>query len=495
MVMTRTFMIQGTGSDVGKSVVVAALCRAFSNRGLNVRPFKPQNMSNNAAVTPCGGEIGRAQAVQARACRIDPSIHMNPVLLKPESDTGAQVVVQGKVSGRLEARNYGQGRISLLPQVLESFGQLSGEADLVIVEGAGSPAEVNLRNGDIANMGFATAAGVPVFLLGDIDRGGVIANLVGTRAVLDGADEKAIKGFIINKFRGDINLFSKGLEAIQDATGWPSLGVLPWLPSARRLPSEDAVIADELVREKRAAGAVRIGVPLLSRVANLDDLDPLRLEPEVAVELIPPGRALPGGLDLVILPGSKATVPDLLFLREQGWDIDLAAHVRRGGCVLGICAGFQMLGHKIHDPDGVEGIPGSMDGLGLLDMETTIRRDKRLVEVHGQCAVTGMGITGYEMHMGRTSGPALEHPFAMLDGGETDGAISADGRIAGCYLHGLFASDAFRHVYLQNLGSGAKSEVGYDHQVEAALEELAAAVEEHLDLDVMLGCARKGIGS
>ncbi|RMF07720.1 MAG: cobyric acid synthase [Alphaproteobacteria bacterium] len=490
--MPRALMIQGTGSDVGKSVVVAALCRAFTNRGISVRPFKPQNMSNNAAVTPCGGEIGRAQAVQARACRTVPSVHMNPVLLKPESDSGAQVVVQGRVAGRLDAGNFGIGRATLLPRVMDSFEKLCAQCDLVIVEGAGSPAEVNLRQGDIANMGFATHARVPVFLLGDIDRGGVIANLVGTHAVLEKQDCDLIKGFIINKFRGNIDLFSEGLRAIETATGWRSLGVLPWLAAARRLPSEDAVIADELVREKGASGALRIAVPLLSRVANLDDLDPLRFEPGVAVELIPPGQPLPGTADLIILPGSKATMADLEFMRAQGWDIDLAAHVRRGGRVFGICAGFQMLGRAIHDPTGIEGKAGSMAGIGLLDMETTIGPRKRLVEVKGCCVQTGERFTGYEMHMGWSAGAALSRPFATLDDGRADGAVSEDRRVAGCYIHGLFASDMFRRTFLQALSPAARSVVDYEREVETALEDLAYAVEEHLDLEAMLAVAEKG---
>ncbi|MFV3077136.1 cobyric acid synthase [Niveispirillum fermenti] len=482
----RALMIQGTGSDVGKSLLVAALARAFSNRGLAVRPFKPQNMSNNAAVTADGGEIGRAQALQARAARVAPSVHMNPVLLKPQSDTGAQVVVQGRMTGTAQAADYQQRRGTLLPAVLDSFQRLGDGADLILVEGAGSPAEVNLRARDIANMGFALAAGVPVILAGDIDRGGVIASLVGTHAVLDAADRAAIRGFIINKFRGDIRLFDDGLAEIVRRTGWPGFGVLPFLPAAARLPAEDAVVLDHW-RDAGRGHRLRIAVPMLSRIANFDDFDPLRLEQGVAVTMVPPGRALPGDADLVILPGTKATMADLAFLRAQGWDVDLCAHIRRGGRVLGICGGYQMLGRRIADPGGIEGPAGSVDGLGWLEVDTMLTGAKTLQAVAGTDLSGGHGFTGYEMHVGLTDGPARERPLLRLADGRPEGAVSADGRIAGCYIHGLFAADSFRRHFLA--GHGVTSALSYGQAVEAALDACAAAVETHLDLDGLLSVA------
>ena len=350
-------MLQGTGSDVGKSLITAGLARAYTHRGLAVRPFKPQNMSNNAAVTADGGEIGRAQALQARACGVPPCTDMNPVLLKPQSEIGAQVVVQGRVLGTARARDYQALKPTLLPRVLESFRRLANGCDLVLVEGAGSPAEINLRDGDIANMGFAEAAGVPVVLVADIDRGGVIASLVGTWTVLDAGERASLRGYIINKFRGDPGLFDSGLRIITERTGLPSFGVVPWLEAARRLPAEDAVVLDR-ANATEAERPIRVAVPRLPRIANFDDLDPLAAEPDVSVAFVHSGRALPGDADLIVLPGSKATVADLAALRAEGWDIDIVAHLRRGGLVLGLCGGYQMLGTRIRDPLGIEGPPG-----------------------------------------------------------------------------------------------------------------------------------------
>ncbi|MBP7339823.1 MAG: cobyric acid synthase [Niveispirillum sp.] len=475
-------MIQGTGSDVGKSLLVAALARAFSNRGLSVRPFKPQNMSNNAAVTADGGEIGRAQALQARAARVAPSVHMNPVLLKPQSDTGAQVVVQGRMLGTAQAAEYQQRKGSLLSAVLDSFGRLGEGADLILVEGAGSPAETNLRARDIANMGFALAADVPVILAGDIDRGGVIASLVGTHAVLDPADRSAIKGFIINKFRGDIRLFDDGLTEIARRTGWTGFGVLPFLPAAARLPAEDGVVLDQW---RAGSGRdLRIVVPMLSRIANFDDFDPLRLEPSVAVTMVPPGRPLPLDADLIILPGSKATIADLAFFRAQGWDVDLHAHIRRGGRVLGICGGYQMLGRTIADPGGIEGPAGQVQGLGWLAVDTVLTGSKVLKPVTGAGAAGEGAFTGYEMHVGVTTGPGCDRPLLRIDGAGAEGVVSADGRIAGCYVHGLFGSDGFRAGFLAGFGVG--SGLAYDASVDSALDECAASVERFLDLDGLL---------
>ena len=367
-------MIQGTGSNVGKSLIVAGLCRAFSERGLKVSPFKPQNMSNNAGVANDGGEIGRAQMLQARAARVAPSVHMNPVLLKPETETGAQIVVRGKRWATLNAREYGERKSQLLPVVLESFARLGAGADLVIVEGAGSPAEVNLRRGDIANMGFAEAAEVPVALVGDIDRGGVIASLVGTHALLEAPERARIKGFIINRFRGDLSIFDDGVTEITKRTGWPSLGIVPYFAAAKCLPAEDVLgLPDEA---PKPGATIRIAVPRLPRISNFDDLDPLRAEPEVDVLIVESGRAIPGNCDLILIPGSKATIADLEAMREEGWDIDILAHRRRGGRVLGLCGGFQMLGLSVADPEGIEGRPGSVAGLGLLAVETVLDGDK-----------------------------------------------------------------------------------------------------------------------
>ena len=488
MTKTPAIMLQGTGSDVGKSLLVAGLCRAFTRRGLKVRPFKPQNMSNNAAVTADGGEIGRAQALQARACGAAPTTDMNPVLLKPQSEIGAQVVVQGRIRGNAKAREYQALKGELLPRVLESFRRLGQGADLVIVEGAGSPAEVNLRAGDIANMGFAEAADLPVLLVADIDRGGVIAALVGSHAVLGEAEARRIAGYVVNKFRGDVSLFDDGLAIITRMTGWPSLGVVPYFPDAAKLPAEDAVA---LTRAQAAEGrAIKIAVPRLARIANFDDLDPLIAEPDVAVDFVEPGRALPGDADLVILPGSKATLADLAFLREEGWDIDLAAHLRRGGRVLGLCGGYQMLGRAVADPDGIEGPAGeSAPGLGLLDVETVLTGEKALKEVRGTHLESATAIHGYEMHVGVTTGPGLARPFLDLDG-RWEGAVSADGLVAGCYLHGLFAADGFRAAFLAGLKARAVSGLAYDAQVEAVLDQLAAHLEAHLDLERVLDIAR-----
>jgi adenosylcobyric acid synthase len=485
---TPAIMLQGTGSDVGKSLLAAGLGRAYARRGLAVRPFKPQNMSNNAAVTADGGEIGRAQALQARACGLAPCADMNPVLLKPQTDVGAQVVVQGRVLGNAQARDYQDLKADLMPRVLESFARLAAGADLVIVEGAGSPAEVNLRAGDIANMGFAEAADLPVALIGDIDRGGVIASIVGTWHLLPEAERARLKGVIVNKFRGDVSLFDDGLAVIARETGLSCFGVVPYFTAARRLPAEDA-IAVETYRGPDGDRAIGVAVPVFSRIANFDDLDPLIAEPDVAVDFVEAGRALPGDADLVILPGSKATIPDLAVLRDQGWDLDIAAHLRRGGWVLGLCGGYQMLGHKLRDPGGIEGAPGAAAGLGLLDIETDLNPDKTLTEVSGVEAASGEAVRGYEMHIGETRGPGLARPMLKLDG-RGEGAVSADGRVLGCYLHGLFAADGFRHAFLSRIKDRATSGVAYETEVEQTLDALAAHLETHLDLDGLLAAAR-----
>jgi adenosylcobyric acid synthase len=481
-------MFQGTGSDVGKSLIVAGLCRFYARQGRRVRPFKPQNMSNNAAVTAEGGEIGRAQALQARACGVAPSVHMNPVLLKPQSEIGAQVVVQGKVWGQAKAREYRGLKPRLLPAVLDSFARLSDDADLVLVEGAGSPAEVNLRDGDIANMGFAEAADVPVLLVGDIDRGGVIASIVGTMALLPEVEAARIKGYLINKFRGDPLLFEDGLVTIDRATGLNSVGVVPWFDRAHLLPAEDAVALN--FYRAAAESEIKIAVPRLPRIANFDDLDPLRAEPDVRVELIEPGHPLPADADLILLPGSKSTIGDLQALRAAGWDIDLKAHVRRGGRVLGLCGGYQMLGARLDDPDGTEGPAGAVDGLGLLRVETRLGGDKALVDVAGTERASGQIVRGYEMHIGTTSGADCARPMLDLHG-RPDGAVSGDGRIMGTYAHGIFASDAFRHAFLNSLRARADSGLAYESQVDRVLDALADHLERHLDTNRILDLASR----
>ncbi|OYW61885.1 MAG: cobyric acid synthase CobQ [Rhodobacterales bacterium 12-65-15] len=482
--MTARIMIQGAGSNVGKSLLVAGLCRHFTRAGLTVRPFKPQNMSNNAAVAT-GGEIGRAQALQARACGVAPSVHMNPVLLKPESETGAQVIVQGQRLTTVRARDYAALKPQLMAPVLDSFRRLSAEADLLIVEGAGSPAEVNLRANDIANMGFALASGTPVILTGDIDRGGVIAQLVGTQAVLDPADAAMIKGFLINKFRGDPRLFDDGYKLIEDRTGWPGFGVIPWFPEAPNLPAEDA--AD--LGGSRGTGSFLIAVPHLSRIANFDDLDPLAQEPGVTLKIIAPGQPLPVEADLIILPGSKATIADLAYFRAQGWDIDLAAALRRGAKVLGLCGGYQMLGRTIADPEGIEGKPASVPGLGLLDVSTVMTADKRVTETTALHPASGTMVKGYEIHLGRTEGPDRARPMFTVKQ-QPEGAGRPDGKVMGSYLHGMFTEDAFRRAFLASLGAAAGS-VSYAATVEATLDKLADHLAMHVDCAGLLVVARQ----
>ncbi len=480
--MVRAIMIQGTGSNVGKSVLVAGLARAYTRRGLKVAPFKPQNMSNNAAVTENGGEIGRAQALQARAAKRSTHTDMNPILLKPETDTGAQIIVQGQRAGTMKAGDYRKDKSKLLGAALESFDRLCGDADLVLIEGAGSPAETNLRKGDIANMGFACAAEVPVVLVGDIHRGGVIAQIVGTQAVLDAGDLEMIKGFAVNRFKGDVSLFDEGRDDIAARTGWPCLGVVPWFHDAWKLPAEDMMDI-----RSHSGGACKVVVPQLERMANFDDLDPLSAEPGVTVEIIPAGRPLPGDADLVLLPGSKSTIGDLAYFRAQGWDVDLYAHVRRGGHVLGLCGGFQMLGKSICDPEGVDGHPGTVQGLGLLDVTTVMAGEKKVTLRTARTVPDNDPVTGYEIHMGRTEGPDCSRAWLEIEN-RPEGAADQTGRILGSYLHGIFSSDVFRARYLKQLG--AVSDLSYEGGVEDTLDALADHLEQHMDLDQLLELAQ-----
>ena len=481
----KAIMFLGTGSDVGKSLIVAGLCRALRLRGLSVAPFKPQNMSNNAAVTSDGGEIGRAQALQARAAGVAPSVHMNPVLLKPEHETGAQVIVQGKRAATMTAKQFFADRPRFMPAIIESFRHLAASHDVVLVEGAGSPAETNLRQGDLANLGFASAAGVPAILIGDIHRGGVIASLIGTLAVLSESDQKHIKGFLINKFHGDPQLFDEGKTFLETRLNIPCLGIVPNFAQAAKLPAEDAVALEELAATD--SKGLRIYVLRLPRIANFDDLDPLRQEDSVALKFLNPDQPIPGDASLVIIPGSKSTMADLAALRAAGWDIDLIAHHRRGGRVLGLCGGFQMLGKMIHDPRGLEGKPSSVAGLGLLDVETTLLPDKTTVATEAVHTLSGQLIRAYEIHLGETTGPDCVRPFAQTVNGP-EGAISPDGLVTGTYLHGCFSVDGFRHAWLKSLGAAA-SIFAYEQAIEQTLDALAAHLEKHLDIDAILALA------
>lgn len=491
----RALMIMGTGSDVGKSLIVAGLCRYFANRGLRVAPFKPQNMSNNAAVTEDGGEIGRAQALQARAARSPVTTDLNPVLLKPQSEIGSQIVLQGKLVGAAKAKEFQKLKRALLPAVLDSFNRLKSANDLILIEGAGSASEINLRENDIANMGFAEAANIPVVLIGDIDRGGVIASLVGTKHVLAPADAARIEGFIVNKMRGDASLFANGMAAITEMTGWRALGLVPFFPKVSRLPAEDALA---LKGSAHAGGTnpmdaqkrIKIAVPLLPYISNFDDLDPLRLEADVTVEMVASHLPLPGDAGLVLLPGSKATIADLDSFRAAGWDIDLAAHIRRGGHVFGLCGGFQMLGQEIADPDGIEGPPRAVRGLGHLAIKTVLTGEKALRRVSGTLSRSSTRFNGYEMHVGVTEGDALGRPLLIFDDGRADGAVSLDSRVAGCYVHGLFASDEFRSAWLAQMGAAADRELAYEGVIEETLDELAAHLAAHIDVEALFSLAR-----
>ncbi|WEX86810.1 cobyric acid synthase [Sinorhizobium garamanticum] len=475
--MTQKIMLQGTGSDVGKSVLVAGLCRLASNRGLKVRPFKPQNMSNNAAVSDDGGEIGRAQWLQSLAARVPSSVHMNPVLLKPQSDIGSQIILQGKVAGQAKGREYQALKPKLMSAVMESFELVSTGADLVIVEGAGSPAEINLRAGDIANMGFATRAGVPVVLVGDIDRGGVIASLVGTHAILPEEDRRMVSGYLINKFRGDVTLFDDGIEAVHRFTGWPCFGVVPWLKSAARLPAEDSVVLEKLARG--GGRALKIAVPVLSRIANFDDLDPLMAEPDVDLVFVRPGTPLPDDAGLIVIPGSKSTIADLKDFRAQGWDRDLERHLRRGGRVIGICGGYQMLGARVTDPLGIEGSEREIPGLGLLAVETEMAPEKTVRNSRAWSLEHDVPLDGYEIHLGKTMGADCDRAPVSIDG-RRDGAMSADGKVMGTYLHGLFGSDAYRAALLKSFGLEGGGG-NYRRSVDAALDDVAGELEAVLD--------------
>ncbi|GCB03809.1 cobyric acid synthase [Ralstonia sp. SET104] len=477
-----TLMIQGTTSDAGKSTLVAGLCRVASRAGARVAPFKPQNMALNSAVTADGGEIGRAQALQALAAGVAPTVDMNPVLLKPNSDTGAQIIIHGLPRCDLDARAYHDYKPTAMAAVLESHTRLRAQYDLVLVEGAGSPAEINLRDRDIANMGFAEAVDCPVVLVADIDRGGVFAHLVGTLACLSESERARVTGFVINRFRGDISLLTPGLDWLTAQTGKPVFGVLPYLHGLH-LDAEDAV---QTAQHAASDDALRVVIPVLPRVSNHTDFDALRAHPQVDVRLIGPGQPIPPA-DLIILPGSKSVQADLAWLRANGWEAAIARHLRYGGKLIGICGGLQMLGRRLHDPQGLEGAPGSVEGLGYLDFETTLETAKQLRQVRGALAAGGATMTGYEIHMGVTAGPALTRPAVQLDDGRADGAISADGQILATYLHGLFDAPHACRALLAWAGVRDAQAQDYAALREASLERLADTCEAHLDLAALFG--------
>ena len=472
----RVLMVQGCTSDAGKSTLVTALCRWLHRHGVAVAPFKPQNMALNAAVTMDGGEIGRAQAVQAQAAGLMPHTDFNPVLLKPNSDVGAQVIVHGHAIGNMDARHYHDYKRVAMDAVLASHERLVAQYEAIIVEGAGSPAEINLRDRDIANMGYAEAVDCPVLLVADIDRGGVFAHLVGTLALLSESERARVAGFVINRFRGDISLLQSGLDWLERETGKPVLGVLPYLHGLQ-LEAEDALPRESVCKMQ---ARLRVAVPALPRISNHNDFDALRAHPEVDCRFIGPGEVFPA-CDLIVLPGSKSTRADLAWLREQGWTEAIARHLRYGGKVIGICGGFQMLGRFVHDPYGIEGEPGSSEGLGWLDMETTLDAHKAMRSVEGKLLLGDARMTGYEIHCGVSEGPALNKPSSLLDGGRPDGAVTADGQILGTYVHGLFDHPAALSALLDWAGLREAVAIDVRAQREAAIDRLADAVEAHLD--------------
>jgi len=475
----RTLMIQGTTSDAGKSTLVAGLCRVLVRRGIRVAPFKPQNMALNSAVTHDGGEIGRAQAVQAQACGLAPHTDMNPVLLKPNSDVGAQVIVHGRAIGNMDATAYHGYKQRARTAVIESHTRLASAYEAIIVEGAGSPAEINLRANDIANMGFAEAVDCPVILIADIDRGGIFAHLIGTLALLSESEQARVAGFVINRFRGDIALLQSGLDWLEERTGKPVLGVLPYLHGLH-IEAEDALPRADKAATHPRNGKLRVIVPALPRISNHTDFDPLRLHPQVDFRFVGPDEEIPPA-DLIILPGSKSVRADLDWLHTHGWENAIHRHLRYGGKLIGLCGGFQMLGSAIHDPHGIESKPDSSRGLSLLDVETTLEREKQLRNVRGKLASDGAAVTGYEIHVGVTRGPALARPAMRLES-HNDGAISNDNQILGTYVHGLFESRNACDTLLAWAGLEAAQSPDYHALREASINQLADAVESHLDI-------------
>ncbi|MGF1702926.1 cobyric acid synthase [Photobacterium makurazakiensis] len=474
-------MVQGTTSDAGKSVLSAGLCRVLARRGIKVAPFKSQNMALNSAVTKDGGEIGRAQAVQAQACRVEPTVHMNPVLLKPNTDIGAQVIVQGKALADMDALGYHNYKKVVMTPIMESFNLLQDEYEMVIIEGAGSPAEINLRENDVANMGFAEEADVPVIIVADIDRGGVFAHLYGTLALLSESEQKRVKGFVINRFRGDIKLLESGLDWLEEKTGKPVLGVLPYLHGLM-LEAEDAINAQQV---EAAEQQLNVAVPVLTRVSNHTDFDPLRMHPQVNLQFVGKGEQIPP-TDLIIIPGTKSVRDDLAYLREQGWDKQIARHLRLGGKVMGICGGYQMLGESISDPDGIEGTPGNSTGLGYLQTSTLLATDKQLKQTKGKLRLPEQPevmVTGYEIHAGVTTGVLDDAPVYLTDG--PDGQMGVDGQVFGTYLHGIFEQQAACDAILSWAGLEATQTPDFDLLREQGIDRVADMLEDSIDFKVL----------
>ncbi len=473
-------MVQGTTSDAGKSVLVAGLCRVLARKGINVAPFKPQNMALNSAVTKDGGEIGRAQAVQAQACNIEPTVHMNPVLIKPNSDTGAQIILQGKALSNMDAASFHDYKKVAMNTVLDSFSKLTKEFDSIMIEGAGSPAEINLREGDIANMGFAEAADVPVIIVADIDRGGVFAHLYGTLALLSESEQTRVKGFVINRFRGDIRLLQSGLDWLEEKTGKPVLGVLPYLHGLN-LEAEDAITAQQ---ELNSEVKLNVVVPVLTRISNHTDFDVLRLNPDINLRYVGKGDKIDKA-DLIILPGTKSVRDDLAYLKSQGWDKDILRHIRLGGKVMGICGGYQMLGKTIDDPDGVEGEPGSSEGLGLLNVHTVLTGSKQLTKTEAVLNLNNQKakVKGYEIHVGRSQ--VLDEQPLKLDNGERDGAISECGQIMGTYLHGCFDEAEALNLITEWVNGTQVKQQDFEALKEQGINRIADAIEQHMNLDFL----------
>ncbi len=473
-------MVQGTTSDAGKSVLVAGLCRVLARRGIKVAPFKPQNMALNSAVTSDGGEIGRAQAVQAQACNVEPTVHMNPVLLKPNSDTGAQVILQGKALSNMEATGYHDYKKVAMNTVMDSFKRLTDDFESVMIEGAGSPAEINLRENDIANMGFAEEADVPVIIVADIDRGGVFAHLYGTLELLSESEQSRVKGFVINRFRGDIALLQSGLDWLEDKTGKPVIGVLPYLHGFN-LEAEDAITSEQVSGSHIKLNVV---VPVLTRISNHTDFDTLRLNPDINLRYVGKGEPL-NNADLIIIPGTKSVRADLEYLKSQGWDKDIQRHIRLGGKVVGICGGYQILGNMIDDPDGVEGSPGSSSGLGYLDIDTVLTQQKTLTKSSGTLTLNGntQTVDGYEIHVGLTQ-VKTESPV-MLNSGTPDGAVSQCNQIFGTYLHGLFDSSEALNLICEWAGAKDIAEIDHQELKEIGINRIADAIEKYMDLSLL----------
>ena len=478
--MIDGIMVQGTGSNVGKSIFVAGLCRLLKNKKISVAPFKPQNMSNNSYITSDNGEIGRSQAFQAFASQIEPHSDMNPILLKPESNYKTQIIVKGKVYKTIDSKNYKFYKKKLLEIAYESYLQLKKKYDFILVEGAGSPAEVNLRYNDLANMGFATKANLPVILIGDIDRGGVIAQIVGTKEVLSIDDRKLILGFIINKFRGNLSLFHKGYKFIHQKTKWKGYGVLPWFDNYSKFPAEDSYE----INFERKKSKFKIACLQLSRISNFDDLDPLAQEPEITIEMIKSGDRIPNDADLVIIPGSKSTIDDLLFLRKNKWDLDLKKHLIKKKYILGICAGFQILGKEIYDSDLNESKIMKVKGLGLLDVTTKMKKKKKTIKVSALHLESNISFSGYEIHIGETEGKDCLTPFSLIKN-KKDGAISKNGLVMGSYIHGMFINNTFRSFFLNKI-LGIKSKLNYQKELNQNLEEFSNLIKKNINIKELL---------